>query len=341
MANGTAGCDLPLQHITAYVSWEIDGRVLDPERHSKKRKYPFSERGAYQPRTRRIRIDWDTDLAQIGETAIEPFYVILLADPARPPWKDFLGQHVATRQSSTALIKSWLDRCCRDHEDRCGYVPSADAAKILKQAYFGVIDLQDMRLTTLPEGSRYVALSYTWGGIEFYQTRKSNVRALQANGGIERVLGMLPQTMKDAMGLARDLGERYFWVDAICIVQDSTSTWQLNANVMDQIYNNAYFTICAADGSDAKAGLVSYRNWQWTKTGNMRGVRHDEIRPMYSQKIEQYNRGVQLMASYPAEWYINKSAWNKRGMYEIPTSTIKADCEQHGRFKNVCFHDAA
>lgn len=50
------------------------------------------------------------------------------------------------------------------------------------------------------------------------------------------------------------MGVRYLWVDSLCIVQDSTSSWELNAKAMHLVYGNAYFTICAADG-DATKGL--------------------------------------------------------------------------------------
>lgn len=34
------------------------------------------------------------------------------------------------------------------------------------------------------------------------------------------------------MLLVRAIGQRYLWVDSLCIVQDSTSSWELNAKAM-------------------------------------------------------------------------------------------------------------
>lgn len=65
----------------------------------------------------------------------------------------------------------------------------------------------------------------------------------------------LPQTIQDAILLVTRLGYRYLWVDSLCIVQDSKSSWQLNASAMHLIYGNAEFTICAADGKDSSVGL--------------------------------------------------------------------------------------
>jgi hypothetical protein len=44
------------------------------------------------------------------------------------------------------------------------------------------------------------------------------------------------------------------WIDSLCIVQDSISSWELNAKAMHLVYGNAHFTICAADG-DVDVGL--------------------------------------------------------------------------------------
>lgn len=59
---------------------------------------------------------------------------------------------------------------------------------------------------------------------------------------------------QDAVLLVQAIGQRYLWVDSLCIVQDSTSSWELNAKAMHLVYGNAFFTICAADG-DARTGL--------------------------------------------------------------------------------------
>ena len=168
---------------------------------------------------------------------------------------------------------------------------------MVNQAFFGVVDVQDMCLTRLPPKARYVALSYTWGGELPFRSLLENVRKLQAPRGIEKILGSLPRTLRDTIELVRALGERYLWVDSICIVQDSLKSWELNASVMDLVYGNAFFTVCAADGDKPSTGLHGMNPQQ----------RH------FSQHMEDYAPGVRLMVSFLAESYIQNSAWNTRG----------------------------
>lgn len=88
-------------------------------------------------------------------------------------------------------------------------------------------------------------------------TTRSNVMRHIQHGGLENVWDRLPRTIQDAILLVSRLGERYLWIDSLCIVQDSTSSWELNAKSMHLVYGNAHFTICAADGKDAETGLLA------------------------------------------------------------------------------------
>ncbi|KAL2292367.1 hypothetical protein FJTKL_09345 [Diaporthe vaccinii] len=139
--------------------------------------------------------------------------------------------------------------------------------KLVQATYFGVIDVLDMQLKPLPlaaDGSpeKYVALSYGWENTANPQgrhiTTRVNVMSRIQPMGLRKDWAVLPKTIQDAMLLVRAIGQRYLWVDSLCIVQDSTSSWELNAKAMHLIYGNAYFTICAADG-DATTGLRAVR----------------------------------------------------------------------------------
>ena len=57
------------------------------------------------------------------------------------------------------------------------------------------------------------------------------------------------------MQLCRELGERYLWVDTVCIVQDDPETRGHMIANMTAIYAGAIFTIFAADGEHADYGL--------------------------------------------------------------------------------------
>src|ERR1043166_8196668 len=46
----------------------------------------------------------------------------------------------------------------------------------------------------------------------------------------------LPQNFQDATNITRQLGLRYLWIDAICIIQDSPHDWAKEAGKMSNIY---------------------------------------------------------------------------------------------------------
>jgi hypothetical protein len=69
----------------------------------------------------------------------------------------------------------------------------------------------------------------------------------------------LPNTISDAIALVRALGERYLWVDALCIVQDDAEHKARDIAHMDVVYNKAFATVVAMHGASADAGLPGAR----------------------------------------------------------------------------------
>jgi hypothetical protein len=80
---------------------------------------------------------------------------------------------------------------------------------------------------------KYVALSYVWGPPS----------------------GDWPKTILDAVEVTKQLGEKYLWVDRLCINQSNLQEKQFLISKMDAIYEGAEFTIVAAAG-DARTRLT-------------------------------------------------------------------------------------
>ncbi|OCK81928.1 HET-domain-containing protein [Lepidopterella palustris CBS 459.81] len=82
-------------------------------------------------------------------------------------------------------------------------------------------------------------------------------------------------TITDAMYFVSRIGERYLWVDSLCIIQDDSSTKMLQINAMDRIYTSALATIVAAYGTSCQAGLHGVRpnSGRWKQhVINIRGI---------------------------------------------------------------------
>ena len=61
------------------------------------------------------------------------------------------------------------------------------------------------------------------------------------------------------MSFIESIGERYLWIDQICILQDNKEDKAYQISIMDRIYTEAIFTIIAADGNVHSTGLSGFR----------------------------------------------------------------------------------
>ncbi|KAF4893655.1 hypothetical protein CGCF415_v012547 [Colletotrichum fructicola] len=313
-----AAAEHALENAKCSISWEIDGREA-----SRSKSRGHNPANTVRGITRRMHIRWDHPrLSDAYLVYVAPERFARTASDADRVWaKDslFLGRKITEDIENQALIRSWLDLCQKSHRGPCRQNKEEGVGRFVEMvshSYFGVIDVQNMQLTQLPCKSRetsrdgrerryawgtdmhepYVALSYVWGTDETaYTTLTDNVMLHRMHGGLEDVLLRLPKAIQDAIDLVRRLGFTYMWIDRLCIVQNSSRSWKLNAFNMDLIYGNAALTICAADG-DASIGLRAMR----PSTRNTK---------QYKRMI---NPHLELMVTRPPEIYIRSSEWNER-----------------------------
>lgn len=106
------------------------------------------------------------------------------------------------------------------------------------------------------ERGRYTTLSYCWGSEpQFTTTLDSRAGLLQDMSKCK-----LSQTHLDAIRVTRELGIRYLWIDALCIIQDSAVDKMIDIPNMSTIYRNSTITIAASEAKSAHSGFG------WKKT---------------------------------------------------------------------------
>ncbi|KAK8068567.1 HET domain-containing protein [Apiospora saccharicola] len=66
---------------------------------------------------------------------------------------------------------------------------------------------------------------------------------------------MILKTFREAGEVVLHLGLKYIWIDSLCIIQDDTEDWKVQAAQMCNIYSGAYLTIAATSSSDRDNGL--------------------------------------------------------------------------------------
>ncbi|KAF9878233.1 hypothetical protein CkaCkLH20_04271 [Colletotrichum karsti] len=156
---------------------------------------------------------------------------------------------------SFAIANAWLRGCQDDH-------PSCYHPTELGQLPTRVIDVGSESsppylYLTARERIPYAALSYCWGG-------QGNTRLLSTNADEYRTRlpsESLPRTISEAIEITRRMGVRYLWVDALCIMQDSTSDLEQELSRMGDIYFNAWLTIAAKDSAESSQGCFRERDW--------------------------------------------------------------------------------
>lgn len=111
-----------------------------------------------------------------------------------------------------------------------------------------------LRLVTKSTTKRgnYVTLSHRWGIDHRLILDKASLRAHSRWIRFET----LPRTYQDAVTVARCLGFRYIWIDALCIIQDDKQDWLQEAAKMASVYQNSSCTIATHAAHDDNEGFL-------------------------------------------------------------------------------------
>ncbi|KAH8757798.1 heterokaryon incompatibility protein-domain-containing protein [Hyaloscypha finlandica] len=147
------------------------------------------------------------------------------------------------------LIKDWIKECENHHQDDV----STLAPRYEHPIDIILIDVPDQRLVRASSSWRFLATSYVWGKAALETTTTANRRAREQRGALSKVI--LPQLILDAMSLVSQLGERYLWVDFLCIEQDNFAQKHSQISQMDVIYSQSLLTLVALSSEDAGSFL--------------------------------------------------------------------------------------
>lgn len=190
------------------------------------------------------------------------------------------------------LVKKWYNDC---NDGNCGLNPSKSYGREMPKS-FRLIDVDSDCIVHSVQQPRYVALSYVWGAARALRNTNDIRKDLEIKGSLLKRAEELPNTIKDAISLTRQLGEQYLWVDSLCVIQDDPDDQAQQIAAMDLIYSCAVLTIAAASGDTADAHLAGM-------TSNPRE---------FGQHIEKI-QGINL-ANRPVSFgqAIDESVWNSR-----------------------------
>jgi hypothetical protein len=134
-----------------------------------------------------------------------------------------------------------------------------------------VLDLSDDKVhlhVSNGERAEYICLSHSRGN------QNSNICETTKENLNERLTDIswteLPRGYQDAIEVCRFLGQRYLWIDTLCVVQDDKEDWAHEVSQIGKIYGNAMLTICATGSQSHNDSMFCSNNLQ-TITATYKG----------------------------------------------------------------------
>lgn len=169
-------------------------------------------------------------------------------------------------------IKAWLGRCgnthakCRLPRDEAGVewhptrlIEISSEPGIGENANNLSCRVVEPQSEDISQNLRYVTLSHRWPqDQEGFQILTTDKLPLWKE---DLPMAILHQTFRDAFSAAHRLGICYIWIDSLCIIQegDDDADWRKESRMMQKVYSNAEFNICASK-TNQNQGLFSTRN---------------------------------------------------------------------------------
>ena len=152
-----------------------------------------------------------------------------------------------------ANAKKMLSLCTSSHKKCAATVPNTMPTRIID---VGTLECSILRLITTANAppQRYAILTYRWG-VDGGSYKLLKDRLEDYHRGIPET--RLPATLVDAIGFTRQLGIRYLWIDALCILQDADNRidWNTEASKMREYYGSAHVCLSALCATSAESGL--------------------------------------------------------------------------------------
>ena len=148
-------------------------------------------------------------------------------------------------------------------------------------------------------------------------------------------ISSLPKTFRDAIVLARQLGSRFMWIDALCIVQDDEDDWRHEAATMIDVFSNSMCHIAAAASEDVNGGLFQTRDpervgLQRTRTGTKREPPTTEIQVRESFKKYRLDSEPPTRLPFAGFYNTTDGPWLPKGISETVVPEDLSDAAETG-----------
>ncbi|KAF5532879.1 hypothetical protein FNAPI_12835 [Fusarium napiforme] len=157
-------------------------------------------------------------------------------------------------KSYLTLIRGFLNRCTKFHQACSAEGTYGMPTRVIDVGDEKQGDFPRLFITNENMKEKYLALSYCWGpGRDTFTLNHKTMEGMLK--GIDE--SRLVAAHRDTITLARQLGIRYIWIDALCIIQGDKDDWERESKHMARVYGHATLTITAGRSGDARNSFIA------------------------------------------------------------------------------------
>lgn len=190
-----------------------------------------------------------------------------------------------------SMGENWLNKCLHEHAE-CAAKGSQQTVLPTRVIDVGTVSQAPfLYVSENNQIGKWAALSYCWGGNSTFTLNKASFPSLR--DGLLPLL-KFPPTLRDAIIVTRTLGIQYIWIDSLCIFQDDTNDWRIEASRMGNVYRHAVLTIAATSAESVNAGFLDKRGnyfncalpWNPDRELPHESQRHPQMYPIFVRQCE-------------------------------------------------------
>ncbi|KAL6705473.1 hypothetical protein ACN47E_006738 [Coniothyrium glycines] len=195
------------------------------------------------------------------------------------------------------MVNSWKNECLNHHGSKC-----ENPLKIWSTTPAWLVDVELECIVPGSTQSKFIALSYTYGNNPGLKVNAEMNVTLQKHHAFRKpeIASQIPSTVRHAIAMTKALGERYIWVDALCIMHGDEEETLEQLNMMGSIYATAILTIIAADG-DADHGILGLDNISESRK------LQQNVFPLADRRVILRKSGIFTLAHGPTPYF--ERAW--------------------------------
>jgi hypothetical protein len=215
------------------------------------------------------------------------------------------------------VLRAWTQNCDSKHVCRSSEYSATNSQqrKILPTRLIDVGKDGDntVKLHEVRSGDTgdWIALSYRWGTLPHFSTTRENLDSHVA--GMDLIA--MPRTFQDAIKVTRALGQRYLWIDSICIIQGLHGDFDEECKRMENVYSGAYCVLAASCATDQRSGFLLPRPQRRRRTVALKPQGGDCSTIYVCSRIEDFREDVLQGALNKRGWVLQEHALARRTIF--------------------------